>query len=71
LIERYVQREGSDPEDVTIYNLVFPLPAGLGFDPMTGTISGIPMMQGSFSFTVTVTGFGGCAGSQDYTLTIP
>ncbi len=30
----------SDPEDVTIYSLIFPLPLGLNFDPMTGTISG-------------------------------
>ncbi len=44
--------------------------SGLTFDPMTGTISGIPMMPGSFSFTVMVTGFGGCTGSQSYTLTL-
>ncbi len=30
----------ADPEDVTTYTEVFPLPVGLGFDPTTGTISG-------------------------------
>jgi hypothetical protein len=31
----------SDPMDVTTYSLLFPLPPGLNFDPMTGTISGV------------------------------
>jgi len=46
------------------------LPAGLTLNPATGVISGTPSMPGSFDFTVTATGFGGCAGSRTYSFTL-
>ncbi|MBI1760867.1 MAG: putative Ig domain-containing protein [Acidobacteria bacterium] len=46
------------------------LPAGLSLNAATGLISGTPSANGSSTFTVTATGFGGCAGSQSYTIMI-
>ena len=46
------------------------LPAGLTLNPATGVLSGIPVANGSFTFTVTATGFGGCPGSRSYTVVI-
>ncbi|HMY73819.1 MAG TPA: putative Ig domain-containing protein, partial [Blastocatellia bacterium] len=47
------------------------LPAGLTLMP-NGTLSGVPLANGSYTFTVTATGFApyACPGSQIYTLTI-
>jgi CSLREA domain-containing protein len=45
------------------------LPAGLSLSA-AGVLSGTPSTQGSYSFTVTATGFGSCSGSRQYTLTI-
>ena len=46
------------------------LPAGLSLNPATGLLSGTPSANGTFTFTVTATGFGGCTGSREYTVTI-
>jgi hypothetical protein len=49
------------------------LPTGLTLNPATGVLSGTPTASSSFTFTVTATGtggFGGCAGSQAYTVVI-
>jgi CSLREA domain-containing protein len=46
------------------------IPPGLMFNTATGVLSGTPTTQGTFFFTVTATGFGTCAGTQDYSLTI-
>ncbi|HEX8998387.1 MAG TPA: putative Ig domain-containing protein, partial [Blastocatellia bacterium] len=46
------------------------LPAGLNLNPATGVLSGTPTTNGSFTFTVTATGFGACTGSQSYTVVI-
>ncbi|HNG31486.1 MAG TPA: putative Ig domain-containing protein, partial [Blastocatellia bacterium] len=46
------------------------LPAGLTLNPATGVISGTPTANGSSTFTVTATGFGGCTGSSQYTVQI-
>jgi CSLREA domain-containing protein len=45
------------------------LPPGLSLSA-AGSLSGNPTTQGSYSFTVTATGFGSCSGSRQYTLTI-
>jgi hypothetical protein len=45
------------------------LPGGLTLNP-AGSLSGTPTASGTFSFTVTVTGAGGCSGSRNYTLSI-
>jgi hypothetical protein len=46
------------------------LPAGLTLDPATGVLSGTPAASGALSFEVRATDTAGCAGSQDYVLTI-
>ena len=46
------------------------LPAGVTLDSATGLLSGTPTMTGTANFTITATGFGGCAGSQAYVVTI-
>jgi len=45
------------------------LPGGLSLNP-TGLLSGTPTANGTFSFTVTVTGFGSCMESKYYSMTI-
>jgi hypothetical protein len=46
------------------------LPPGLTLNPSTGSLSGTPTANGSFTFTMTATGFGGCNGSQQYIVVI-
>jgi hypothetical protein len=46
------------------------LPSGLSLNPATGSLSGTPSVSGTFNFTITATGFGTCAGSRTYTITI-
>jgi uncharacterized repeat protein (TIGR01451 family) len=46
------------------------LPTGLVLNSVTGQLMGQPKASGSFSFTLTATGAGGCAGSRSYTLVI-
>jgi hypothetical protein len=46
------------------------LPGGVALNPATGALSGPPTASGSFTFTITATGTGGCTGSRAYTLTI-
>jgi CSLREA domain-containing protein len=45
------------------------LPGGLTLNA-AGSLSGMPTQSGTYSFTATVTGAGGCTGSRSYTLTI-
>jgi uncharacterized repeat protein (TIGR01451 family) len=46
------------------------LPAGLTLNTGTGEITGTPTFGGSFSFRITATGQGGCAGSRTYVITV-
>lgn len=46
------------------------LPPGLTIDPNTGTISGIPTVDGDFVFVITATDDNGCPGSLSYTISI-
>jgi hypothetical protein len=46
------------------------LPAGLNLNQATGVLSGTPTLSGTSSFTITATGFGGCAGSKTYSITV-
>jgi hypothetical protein len=46
------------------------LPPGLSLNPATGALTGLPTQNGTFSFTITATGFGSCAGAQAYSITI-
>jgi large repetitive protein len=45
------------------------LPGGLSLSS-GGSLSGTPTASGTFNFTITATGAGGCTGSQGYALTI-
>ena len=47
------------------------LPLGLGIDPVTGTISGIPTTVGNASFTVTVTDAAGASFSVQRSINVP
>ncbi|HMZ20198.1 MAG TPA: putative Ig domain-containing protein, partial [Blastocatellia bacterium] len=46
------------------------LPTGLILNPSTGALTGTPMQNGVFNFTVTAMGFGSCAGSKAYSITV-
>ncbi|HMV84203.1 MAG TPA: putative Ig domain-containing protein [Blastocatellia bacterium] len=46
------------------------LPGGLNLNSATGSLSGTPAANGTFNFTITATGFGGCSGSRNYTVLI-
>lgn len=46
------------------------LPTGLTLNPATGSISGVPLQPGLFSFTLRATDAGGCTGAAPYTVTI-
>lgn len=46
------------------------LPPGLTLNPATGSISGVPLQAGLFSFTIRATDAGGCIGATAYTVTI-
>jgi hypothetical protein len=46
------------------------LPAGLALDPTTGVLSGTPTESGTFSLQVVATDSAGCAGAQEYVLTV-
>jgi CSLREA domain-containing protein len=46
------------------------LPPGLTLNSAAGELSGTPATQGTYTFTLTATGFGACAGSRSYTLVI-
>ena len=46
------------------------LPTGLNLNLATGSLSGTPTANATFTFTITATGFGGCTGSQSYTVVI-
>jgi uncharacterized protein len=45
------------------------LPPGLNLSA-AGVLSGTPTTAGTYTFTVTATGFGACTGSRSYTLTV-
>ncbi|MFT3746148.1 MAG: MBG domain-containing protein [Pyrinomonadaceae bacterium] len=45
------------------------LPAGLTLNS-NGSFSGAPTTAGTFNFRITATGFGGCTGFRDYSLTV-
>jgi hypothetical protein len=46
------------------------LPNGIMLDPMTGLLSGSPMVGGTFNFTARATDAGGCYGERAYALVI-
>jgi hypothetical protein len=46
------------------------LPPGLTLNSASGSLSGTPTTGGTFTFTISATGFGSCTGSQSYSLTI-
>ena len=46
------------------------LPPGLTLNGITGTLSGTPTTQGSYTFTIEATASNGCTGTRDYTVTI-
>ncbi|MEP7336847.1 MAG: putative Ig domain-containing protein, partial [Acidobacteriota bacterium] len=46
------------------------LPPGLNLNQATGVLSGTPTLSGTSNFTITATGFGGCAGSKAYSITV-
>jgi len=46
------------------------LPTGLVLNSATGAITGTPTTGGTFNFTITATGLGGCAKAQAYSLII-
>lgn len=52
------------------YSVSGTLPPGFNLNFSTGILSGTPTSNGSFTFTVTATGWGGCTGSRQYTVVI-
>jgi uncharacterized repeat protein (TIGR01451 family)/CSLREA domain-containing protein len=46
------------------------LPSGLSLNPATGVLGGTPTANGTFNFTITAMGFGGCTGSKAYSITV-
>lgn len=46
------------------------LPTGLGLNSATGSIAGVPVQPGLFTFTIGATDAGGCTGAREYTMTI-
>ena len=46
------------------------LPPGLSLNSATGVLSGTPTANGNYGFTISGIGFGNCAGSRAYTVTI-
>lgn len=46
------------------------LPSGVALNPSTGSLAGTPTTNGTYNFTSTATGFGGCTGSKSYTVMI-
>jgi uncharacterized repeat protein (TIGR01451 family) len=67
----YSQTVGAAPSGSYSFALTAgALPAGLSLNPATGALTGTPTVGGTFSFTVTATGFGQCTGSRAYSLTI-
>src|SRR5262249_38547668 len=46
------------------------LPPGLSLNSATGVVSGMPTQAGGFNFTITATGVGNCAGSQNYSISV-
>jgi hypothetical protein len=46
------------------------LPTGLTLDAITGVLSGTPMGTGTFSFTISAVGTGGCTGGRSYTIVV-
>ena len=46
------------------------LPAGLGLNPLTGILSGIPTETGTFAITVTAIDANGCRGSVCHILRV-
>jgi hypothetical protein len=52
------------------YSVSGTLPPGLNLNSATGVLNGTPTANGSFTFTITATGFGGCTGNRSYTLVI-
>jgi subtilisin-like proprotein convertase family protein len=64
--QSFTQSGGTQP---ITFSLTGALPNGLNFTN-GGVLSGTPTQSGSFPITVTATDFNGCAGSNNYTLTI-
>lgn len=54
----------------TTFSEMGTLPAGLTFDPTTGTLSGTPTQVGVFQITIAATDAGGVKASHSYTLQI-
>lgn len=57
----------------TVYNFATTagaLPTGLTLGSTTGVISGTPTAAGTYTFTITATGFGACTGTREYTITV-
>lgn len=46
------------------------LPPGLALNPATGLISGFPLQNGLFNFTIRATDANGCIGANPYTMTV-
>ncbi len=46
------------------------LPPGLSLNPATGALTGTPSAPGNYTFVITATAFGSCAGSRSYNLLI-
>jgi hypothetical protein len=66
--ERRVVIPGSAPFLVSVTGN---LPVGMTLDPVSGVLSGTPLVTGAFTFTVEASDFSGGSASHTYTLTIP